>query len=457
MSPITSPDDVIAALAQGESGWAALEGLPESDWLEFKGEPYRLQEPYGRLALAQDTACFANAGGGVLVIGVRTERDSNTNADIASEIRPIDFGLLDLQSMQDIIAQYVHPLPTGLTLRRWPDAAGHKGLASIHVPAQDSAAKYFLVATGQDEDGRPLANHVGLFIRTGAHCRALGTETVYELIREGRRAREAPSLAGNEVVALIEQLIRSAAQPVGQDPGPTAEDAEMQIGIDEAVAQLDQDSVLIAQAWPARRFDLSSIQSRGPEGIRTRFERPPVSHRAGFDLDFAIDSRVLPGGGLQKSFDGNAAMSLLPSGLTTLIVGSRYLGWGMERQWGRPDATINPTALVEFVTEFFRFYANVIVDALGGEDSLTHQRVGLRRMAPDRLNKMISGLPDIFSETHTLEGRDHAEATLEADGHEFPANAFRLLSQIYREFGWGPEDIPYSTGDSINVDALISR
>lgn len=184
---VESPDDIIAILAQGEVAWNQLVDVRESEWLEFKSQPYAVQEIYGKLDLAEDVACLANTLGGLIVIGVATRRDAITNTDTVDDIRPIPIGRLDLQQLEDLIAEYVTPIPEQLSLHLWQDGTGERAIATIHVPRQDSARKYFLVTHGVAEDGTALANHVGLFQRVGTSCRAMSTDRVYELVRQGRR------------------------------------------------------------------------------------------------------------------------------------------------------------------------------------------------------------------------------------------------------------------------------
>jgi hypothetical protein len=53
--------------------YAALIGLDEDTWLEAKGKnPYDFATPAGRYELAKDTTAFANAEGGILLIGLAT-------------------------------------------------------------------------------------------------------------------------------------------------------------------------------------------------------------------------------------------------------------------------------------------------------------------------------------------------------------------------------------------------
>jgi hypothetical protein len=53
--------------------FAALIGLDEDTWLEAKGRnPYDFATPMGRYELAKDVTAFANAEGGILLVGLTT-------------------------------------------------------------------------------------------------------------------------------------------------------------------------------------------------------------------------------------------------------------------------------------------------------------------------------------------------------------------------------------------------
>ena len=53
--------------------FAALIGLDEDTWLEAKGRnPYDFTTPAGRYELAKDASAFANAEGGILLVGLTT-------------------------------------------------------------------------------------------------------------------------------------------------------------------------------------------------------------------------------------------------------------------------------------------------------------------------------------------------------------------------------------------------
>jgi predicted HTH transcriptional regulator len=54
---------------------------PEGLEIEFKGEPYRLEQDSQKFELAKDVSALANAAGGLIVIGARTQRDDQVAVD----------------------------------------------------------------------------------------------------------------------------------------------------------------------------------------------------------------------------------------------------------------------------------------------------------------------------------------------------------------------------------------
>lgn len=67
------PDHVRFILKSGH--FNELIGTVEDEHLECKAAPYQLQSEHQKQELAKDVAGLANAGGGIILIGVRTERD----------------------------------------------------------------------------------------------------------------------------------------------------------------------------------------------------------------------------------------------------------------------------------------------------------------------------------------------------------------------------------------------
>src|SRR5438552_2652396 len=79
-----------------------LVGTVESDWVDFKEQPYDLSTPAGKWELAKDVAAFANQQGGCIVLGVRTEKSDQERRDVATAIHEIPKGLIDRSRYRDV-------------------------------------------------------------------------------------------------------------------------------------------------------------------------------------------------------------------------------------------------------------------------------------------------------------------------------------------------------------------
>ena len=55
----------------------------ENEFIDFKAEPYRLDNDNQKAELAKDVSAFANTSGGFIIIGVKTTRLPEYSADVA--------------------------------------------------------------------------------------------------------------------------------------------------------------------------------------------------------------------------------------------------------------------------------------------------------------------------------------------------------------------------------------
>ncbi|MCY3950021.1 MAG: hypothetical protein OXF61_12565, partial [Acidimicrobiaceae bacterium] len=107
-------EGIRAVLEEGRD--EELIGLAETDWLDFKDQPYALHaaNPGEQLQhaweLAKDVAAMANnPHGGCIVIGVRTKPDPLNSEDIADSIRHFPCGLLDVKRYTDAVEAHSYP------------------------------------------------------------------------------------------------------------------------------------------------------------------------------------------------------------------------------------------------------------------------------------------------------------------------------------------------------------
>jgi hypothetical protein len=119
-----------------------LIGAPESSWLEVKSYDYRrLSSGAEKIKLAQDVARFANANGGLLVLGLKTSKSNGI--DIISRVAPLPLPSRSVSDYRQTVDAHVYPFVRGLELFRVPYGDGE--LLAINIPSQSEDDKPFLV------------------------------------------------------------------------------------------------------------------------------------------------------------------------------------------------------------------------------------------------------------------------------------------------------------------------
>jgi hypothetical protein len=115
-----------------------LIGQEEDTWFEAKGRnPYDFTTLAGRYELAKDVSAFANADGGILVVGLATapladvQKERVTAHDLCTQAE------FDVAQYQGLIKDCVYPRIRDLSIQ-WlsVNAEATQGLGVIEIPAQ---------------------------------------------------------------------------------------------------------------------------------------------------------------------------------------------------------------------------------------------------------------------------------------------------------------------------------
>jgi hypothetical protein len=177
-------EQLVAILRGGDFG--RFVGVEENLEVEFKGEPYHLDTDAGKFELAKDASALANASGGAIVMGVRTERHAVSLADVAAEIRAFDRALVDENRYLDVLADRVYPRIRGIRVTFFAAADDvDRGLVAIVVPPQDEESKYFLVQRPFGGEGRTPGWLVGIAIRSFDRVEEQRVGEIHSLVNRG--------------------------------------------------------------------------------------------------------------------------------------------------------------------------------------------------------------------------------------------------------------------------------
>jgi predicted HTH transcriptional regulator len=214
------------------SGWErdpeSIIGTEEGERIEFKGSPYDCSSARGQLEFAKDCSAFANACGGVIILGVRTEKSECGTQDIATQLRPIPKELLTETKLRAAIQRHVYP-QLELTFVRIDSAEQGKYFLLIGIAKQSERDKYYVVK------GEPLSaegeevmysNAVAVYRREGSHSAPWSFSEIHRHLHIGRfamyPAREATTEHRLDILeAGVDQLLEQ--EIAGQGSFPKAE------------------------------------------------------------------------------------------------------------------------------------------------------------------------------------------------------------------------------------------
>ncbi len=184
-----------------------LVGTFESEWLDAKRSPYRLDRQSGQYELAKDVASFANARGGLILIGAKTK--GRLKGDEITKVNGCVLADAAPDRLRPVVQKRVYPRIEGVKIEQIPLSSSDRGVVLIEVPCQAESQKPFLVVGTRNGD---QVSELGFTyaVREGEDTEAPRIEVVHQLIRAGK-AGLAWDGSRSEVEALRADLKRLEA------------------------------------------------------------------------------------------------------------------------------------------------------------------------------------------------------------------------------------------------------
>jgi hypothetical protein len=423
---LSRPEKIVAVLAGNRP--SQLLGTPESSQIDFKKQPYDLGKDKGRWELAKDVAGLANLDGGVLVIGVRTEKTPGNFLEIAAELRPVPVDRLDKEKHHGIIRDIVRPAVV-FEIRYFPDPdETDKGYMIIHVEPLDEADRWALVRRMVNNEDK-LVDSIGVPIRDSDQTRWLSSDEVYQHLRDGQRASRT--------------FIHVPELESTRSLGP--EDA-----LQRLISFKDWESPVIAwQSLPDRSVDLST-RMWGKGSIAQALRDHPPLRPYGFNWYFMTEPAVLDNGVLAS--DGRHAIWVREDGMVTAAASVKeddMLTWAMRNPPSGPYR-LNSVALIEMTLEYYRLVDKFV---LPGTNTHYMHVVSTRNFAGESAVILRSGLPAaIVASEHQL-NRDIQSKFRASSYAEY--DAYQALARLYAAFQFGAESIPFAAEEQIDTRKLV--
>ena len=427
--------ELLEVLARGQ--FDEILGTAEGQQIEFKEHAYNLASPKGGRDLVADVAAFANARGGVVVLGIRTSSDPTSQQELASVVRGINTSSVDDDAYDKRIREHVHPLVRDVDIRHYDGSSEARPahLVAIVVEAQADHDRPFVVdRVAADGEERDVAHALGWPTRAGDDTHWERAGRLQQLISNGLRAAHgsapsaattAPYVEADAQLAIVDELdgwagwATYSVQVIGADAAPI--DDFFGIFRDEA------------RAWRGRRS----------HGFNLGLEWSPLES-AGNRL-VSSNQRTMVAVG--RSGEITAAACTSPD----------FLGWAQRASGtseGSDHLLVNPYVLVEFTTEALRFAYEFVGPRI--RPSAWRIRVQWNHLldrVPVELRESLGNGPPFPDE---VKRAATASLSTEMDGtNDAKRDAFEILAEVYGQgFGLGRDTVPFAAGGRIDLDLM---
>ncbi len=382
---------------------------------------------------------MANATGGLILVGAKTNREQSWLEERVSEVDPIPESLLDVQQHLDAIRAWTFPpVAHRVDCNLFRRDSGRGLLAIVVVPAP--------------EDERPIMVRTiaegGRDVQAFAIARRYGTATewvsgaqIWADMRDGRAARSNRQLGASAEPPIVERILES-------------------IGKLEDLTEATEHAALVYAAFPTTPAG-SLPDFFSPDGTLGALRNLPERglRQAGFGLGYGIDVDSIDGS-LAVIEPRRRGLLVGRDGLTIAmaIATDDFLGWGSTRRFGGPSSLdnvesipLNHYVLAEYTLEFTRFAADVIAANLGATQWKLF--VAGRRLKSGSPAAYLARNMDWLSRSAGVPVIDEAAEEFDATGDP-EVDAFTLLAEFVHWFGLPTTDVPLATEGRITEQAI---
>ena len=418
-----------------------LLGVAETSWLDFKRSPYDLASAKGKFELCKDVAAFANAHGGLLVLGVRAEKKSNQALEVATSFHPFPQDRADVVQYIDIMNEYLRPrVEISHHWYRDPDrstAGTDLYYLVLEVEPLPELSRYVLVRKLINDKGK-LAEGLAVSVRHGDRTVYMPSEDVYQLINEGLRARDtAPAGA---LVAAHEQW--------HEEPDEALDELEQRQDWEET-------PVLFWQSIPAQPPSQILPGLHSHDGIKGALRNQDVLRDSGFNFADTTGRLQTLSGGL---FIGRprSAVWVRPDGLMTAgaVANPDMLCWGAQQSLP-VVMRINAHVVTEMTLEYFRLVDRLIVPRVPVP---WRHRIVVRRFAGEDPRSLApgGGMMQTFHSDAAPASDDIWDRSWVANGDP-ERDAYEALERFYTLFGVDVATNPDVEGDRVVAARLRAQ
>jgi hypothetical protein len=442
-NPNLTRTQVLAICETGD--FTRLIGAVENVEFDCKMQPYQLDDDKGKLELAKDVSAFANAGGGVILLGVKTEASADHFGDEVVCASPFAQNLVNPIKYADLLNAWVYPAVAGLTVK-WKASANDagKGVVTIDIPPQPNDIKPFLIAKTQIGT-KTVESMFGYAVRKGETSPPLGVKELQQHLNSGLTYDTNIDARLSAIETILQALVGNTHQEAQVQAQATQLTAAVTATLEHG--DLKDRLVLILSAQPSVKTRLRSLFASGPGTLKDIVEHPPTLRSSGWTVETLDTAKIVQGKFIRVTNGARKVLDLYADGTMAFAVSADqdFLAWGKRSAYN-----INPLALIEVVYSFMVLYAKVLENFPVTPDEV-HLSVGLRGM---RLNGDYSLLgPGEINSIAQQAGFETKEAPAESLQESYDEEAatfdpeiaaYEIVRLVYLWFGLSDSVIPYT-------------
>ena len=454
-------------------------GEVEDQHFECKGAPYRLENNLQKQELAKDVAGFANADGGVIVIGLSTEKSATSFGEKVSKVRPFSSDLFSPKQYRDILRTWLYPNVTGLDIEWYPSTRDRAvGMAALIVPPQHQSLHPFLLTRYITEGEKGTEIVFGYVQRRIDEVQPYTVQNIHALMSQGisndfvsQRLEALEALSYGVMNRL--QLIQFPMEEITERGKGIVEESKEQVKqemdkqtmfrIDQAIAEVNitDKPAYILYAYPIVKTSVPDLFAKRTSEITSLLRDPPKLRSHGFGLDTGDEPRIVAGQLRRAKSVGNSIIEFWRDGFLIFIAsgGDDFLCWGRRKRI-QGGMRINPIALAESVFLFCELSRRLFRHAVPISPPM-NIGLSMRNLIFDNI---FCGLSPYEVGSGSWEFSDNfkrppepkvtTEARWESGEINAPKLAFVLVSGLYEWYGFEHEVIPYTAkeGDYTIID-----
>lgn len=421
-------------------------GSIEDEQLEYKATPYHLKNDLQKQELAKDVSALANADGGIILIGVRTERNPAHFGDEIKEICPFPQTLINPNQYHDILRSWIYPALQRVDIRWFRSAVDRdKGIVAILIPNQETAMSPFLVTRTIDDKGKRIEVVFGYVERRRANATPMSVQELHSLIKDGLRFDLLNEQYEN-IQMTLQELLEEQSHKAELAYQQNLQDL-LSLRIGEALAEVNLHTkpAFILAAIPAQSVEIPTLFKGRDADITRILEQPPELRPNGFDLNTGASSRIVRGR-LRRAVSPEWRILDLWRDGTLIFVGpgdADSLCWG-RHNIGSGSLRINPLVLIESIYLFVDLSRQVFNHTQPHTDEAEYRLQLVNMTVGGTPCGLIPGALGAFGTNIHHASDSHVTITGKNIDPEPGAVAFDLVAELYAWFGIEQDMIPYT-------------